>query len=255
MKGLEGVAKSIEEWVADEVRPYEDKPIGWLSEYHFFRDPARPTFTDPSFFFAPADGIVVYQEEVAPTDRLVEIKGQIYTLQEAMRDKTYDRRSLVIGIFMTFFDVHINRIPHPGRLSYKALDPIDTYNHPMLSVEKSILDDLRIHLRDATYLLHNQRMLNRVDNSDLGIRYYILQVADYDVDSIMPFDLKQNQPTYQGERFSQIRFGSQVDLVIPLDDRYRFTPVQTTGVHVEAGVDPLVRVEATNANETPRKGR
>ena len=248
------MAKSIDEWVADEVRPYEDKPISWLSEYHFFRDPARPTFADPSFFFAPADGILVYQKVVDPTDRLVEIKGEAFSLREAMRDKTYDRTSLVIGIFMTFFDVHINRIPYPGRLSYRLLDPIDTYNHPMLSVEKSIFDELRIDLRSATYLRHNQRMLNRVEVADVGIRYYMLQVADYDVDSILPFDLKQNQPTYQGERFSQIRFGSQVDLIIPLDDPYRFTPLQPTGVHVEAGVDPLVRVESVS-DEKNRRGR
>jgi phosphatidylserine decarboxylase len=67
-------------------------------------------------------------------------------------------------------------------------------------------------------------------------------VADYDVDCIMPFKLKQNQPFAQNQRFSLIRYGSQVDLIIPLSDYYEFTPVLEAGMHVEAGVDPLVRI-------------
>jgi len=64
-----------------------------------------------------------------------------------------------------------------------------------LEVERSILEDLRVSLEDAKYLHLNQRVLNRVFSTDLGQEYYILQIADYDVDSITPFDLKQNQPS------------------------------------------------------------
>ena len=77
---------------------------------------------------------------------------------------------------------------------------------------------------------------------DLKQYYYILQVADYDVDCITPFRLKQNQPFAQNQRFSQIRYGSQVDLIIPLSERFDFEPLVDTGMHVEAGVDPLVKV-------------
>ena len=70
----------------------------------------------------------------------------------------------------------------------------------------------------------------------------MLQIADYDVDSITPFCLKQNQPCHQGQRFSQIRFGSQVDLVIPLSGQWSFRPTQSVLAHVEAGVDTLVAV-------------
>jgi phosphatidylserine decarboxylase len=59
----------------------------------------------------------------------------------------------------------------------------------------------------------------------------------------MPFELRQNQPVAQGSRFSQIRYGSQVDLIVPLSSRWDFAPIQSTHSHVEAGIDPLVEVK------------
>ena len=106
-----------------------------------------------------------------------------------MRDPAYEAESLVIGIFMTFFDVHTNRIPYPGSISHTELEPVDTYNHPMLDVEKSILRDLRISQDSLDYLHHNQRMLNRIYSPHLGQEYYVLQIADYDVNCIVPYKL------------------------------------------------------------------
>ena len=240
------MAKSLEDWVEQDVAPVRDKPLSWLSQEFFFRDPTRPNYSDTGYFFSPADGIVLYQMTVDPDEPMVEIKGKSYSLRDAMRDPHFDQRSLVIGIFMTFYDVHVNRIPFPGRLSYKGLDEIDTYNYPMLAVEKGIVDDLRLDMKRADYLHNNQRVLNRVWAPDLGQHYYILQIADYDVDCILPFQLKQNWPFGQNERFSVVRYGSQVDLIVPLSRRFEFTPMLPSGVHVEGGLDPLIRV-------TPRK--
>jgi phosphatidylserine decarboxylase len=242
------MAKSLKNWIETEVDEVRNKPLSWLSEYYFFRDPNRPVFSDTSFFFAPADGIVLYQKRVAADERIVDIKGKPYSLQEAMRDETYGVESLVIGIFMTFYDVHINRIPYSGRLSYKEIEPIDTYNYPMLDVEKGLIDDICVNTWNADYLHNNQRILNRVYAPGLKQNYYILQVADYDVDSITPFQLKQNQPFAQNQRFSQIRFGSQVDLIVPLSKRFDFVPVLESGVHVEAGIDTLVKIRAREAD-------
>jgi len=236
------MVKKMHDWIETDVRPYQDKPVAWLSQHHFFRDPIRPTYSDLSYFFAPADGVILYQREVRAHQCIVEIKGRAYSLQEALRDPDYEAASLVIGIFMTFFDVHINRIPYPGQLSYRELDPIDTYNHPMLDVEKSILQDLRIPTDSLGYLHDNQRMINRIYSAELGQSYYLLQIADYDVDCVTPFNLKQNQPVVQGARFSQVRYGSQVDLIVPLSDKFHFTPVQEPGDHVEAGIDPIIKV-------------
>jgi phosphatidylserine decarboxylase len=238
------MAKSLTEWIDTEVREVRDKPLSWLSQYHFFRDPSRPVFSDPSYFLAPADGVILYQKVVAPDECLLDIKGKPYSLRQAMRDETYNRTSLVIGIFMTFYDVHVNRVPFPGRLSYRQLDPIHTFNHPMLEVEKSIVEDLQVSMAWADYLHYNQRMLNRVFAIQLQDAYYILQIADYDVNRIIPFNLKQNQPVNQGARFSQIRYGSQVDLIIPLSARWDFETIHPVGYHVEAGIDRLVAIKA-----------
>jgi phosphatidylserine decarboxylase len=93
-------------------------------------------------------------------------------------------------------------------------------------------------------------MLNKVESWELGRNYYILQIADYDVDSITPFDLSAQKPYSQNERFSQIRYGSQVDLIVPLGGQFDFEFVWKVGTHVEAGVDPLLRIlnHPTNAD-------
>lgn len=240
------MAKALEQWIAEDVQPVQDRSMVWLSEQHFFRDPVRPTFSDTAYFFSPADGVILYQKVVDPHESIVDIKGVSYSLRDAMRDDTFDKRSLVIGIFMTFYDVHINRIPYAGRLSYRMLEPIDTYNHPMLALEKTILEEVSAPSEGEMYMRQNQRMLNQIDCTDLGMSYYLLQIADYDVDSIMPFELTQNEPCFQGDRFSMIRYGSQVDLIIPVSDQRQLTLVQSDGVHVEAGVDPLVRMTPTS---------
>ncbi len=247
------MSKKMHEWLEEDVGPFQNKSVAWLSQFHFFRDPIRPTYSDLSYFFSPADGIILYQREVRADQPIVEIKGKSYSLRDALRDQEFNRECLVIGIFMTFFDVHVNRVPYPGQLSYKELDPIDTYNHPMLDVEKYILQDLRIPTDTLEYLHHNQRMVNRIFSSELGLTYYVLQIADYDVDCITPFDLKQNQAAGQGERFSMIRYGSQVDLIVPLSARFDFETLQSTGDHVEAGIDPLIKV--TRKNNQPKKRR
>jgi phosphatidylserine decarboxylase len=236
------MAKSLQEWIATDVAHQRSQPLKWISEEHFFRDPSRPVFSDCAYFFAPADGVVLYQRNVQPADCIVEIKGKVYSLRQAMQDETFDQECLVIGVFMTMYDVHINRLPYRGFLSYKQLDPLRTLNRPMLDVEHALVDDLTIDHDRADYLHTNQRVLNRVYAPDLGQYYYILQIADYDVDCVTPFNLRQNVPVAQNRRFSQIRFGSQVDLIVPICGRYRFQLMQTVGVHVEAGVDPLIRI-------------
>src|SRR5262245_52364176 len=170
------MAKTLASWLAAEVRPLRDKSIAWISQHHFFRDPMRPSFSDLGYFFSPADGIILYQRCVGPDESIVDIKGRKYSLRDALRDPDYAQPSLVIGIFMTFFDVHVNRIPYPRLLSYRELDPINTYSHPMLDVEKSILDELRIENASLGYLHENQRMVNRVYASDLNQQYYVLQI-------------------------------------------------------------------------------
>ncbi|MDQ3811677.1 MAG: phosphatidylserine decarboxylase [Chloroflexota bacterium] len=236
------MAKSLKEWVATDVKRVKKKPLKWLSENHFFRDPSRPVYSDNDYLFSPADGVIIYQHRVQPAECIVEVKGKIYSLQHALQDEALTSPCLVIGIFMTMYDVHVNRIPYAGFLSYKSLDPLSSYNCTMLGFERSLVHDLTIDNSTADFLHSNQRVVNRIYSPELQQHYYVLQIADYDVDCITPFKLGNNIPVSQNERFSQIRFGSQVDLIVPVSDRFTFEPIHGSGVHVEGGVDPLVRV-------------
>ena len=54
--------------------------------------------------------------------------------------------------------------------------------------------------------------------------------------------LKQNQVVGQRQRFSQVRFGSQVDLIVALSAGFDFDTVAEIGDHVKAGIDPIIKV-------------
>jgi len=236
------LAKSLNDWISSDIKVARNLPMRALSENFFFRDPVRPQFTDAKYFFSPADGVILYQRIVAPDEPLVEIKGRDYTLRQALRKKGFSERCLVIGIFMTTYDVHINRIPYPGVLTFKPLPPLHTLNRPMLELEEDLVRGRGFVSGAADYLFTNQRTLNTVRVGPLGIDYHLLQIADYDVSAITTFDLRQPRPVFQNQRFSQIRFGSQVDLVVPLSDRFRYETLVPDSWHVEAGMDPLIRI-------------
>jgi len=237
------MAKTIDEWLDTDVAELEKLSLVELGNTFFFRDPMRPTYINNEYFYSPADGIILYQKLVKdPTKSMVEVKGMNYSLQDLMMDKTYNSPSLVIGIFMSFYDVHINRIPFPGILQYKQLDSIESNNLPMLAVEKNLLKGIVNPKHVIPYVKNNERMWNKVYSPSLRYSYYMIQIADEDVDVIVPFTIDQNEGFNQNSRFSLIRWGSQTDLVLPLDSRFGFELCLPDHMHVEAGIDPLVKI-------------
>ena len=82
-------------------------------------------------------------------------------------------------------------------------------------------------------------MLNRFYVPTYDYTYYIVQVADYDVNTILPFATEQNRMMLQGDRFSFIRWGSQCDLILPLRKDLNIQPLIGPDYHVEAGVDKI----------------
>ena len=238
------MAEELEDWLNGEVAELQKLSVGELSNTFFFRDPLRPTYIDNNYFYSPADGTILYQKVVLPgtpcCENIVEIKGKNYTLQDVMGDKDYNKPSLVIGIFMSFYDVHINRIPYSGTIKYNRLEPIESTNKPMLAVEKDILNNV-INPNNMDYLKYNERVLNTIYNSSLDYTYYIVQIADEDVNVIAPFK-QQGDLCTQNERFSLIRWGSQVDLVLPIDNRYQFELLLKETMHINAGLDKLIKI-------------
>ena len=234
------MAQTLKEWINGEVKELQKLPVGELSNTFFFRDPTRPTYIDSNHFYSPADGTILYQKEVQPDEAVVEIKGVNYTLKDVIGNDEYNSPSLVIGIFMSFYDVHINRIPYGGILTYEHLEPIESTNKPMLEVEKDILNKI-INPHNMEYLKHNERMFNQIYVPSLDYTYYLIQIADEDVNVIAPFK-KQQDLCVQNERFSLSRWGSQVDLVLPLDPRFDFETLLENAMHVNAGLDKLVKI-------------
>ena len=237
------MAEKLEDWLNGEVAELSKLPIGELSNTFFFRDPIRPTYIDHEHFYSPADGTILYQKVVQPGEPVVEIKGIDYTIQDVMGDSEYNKPSLVIGIFMSFYDVHVNRIPYGGILKYRHMEPIESMNKPMLAVEKDILNKV-INPNNMEYLKYNERMFNQIYVPSLDYTYYLIQIADEDVNVIAPFK-HQGDLCAQNERFSLIRWGSQVDLVLPLDSRFDFELVLEDSMHVNAGLDKLLKINQT----------
>ena len=237
------MAEKLEDWLNGEVAELSKMSVGELSNNFFFRDPIRPTFIDYEHFYSPSDGTILYQKIVQPGEQVLEIKGIDYTIQDVMGDSEFNKPSLVIGIFMSFYDVHINRIPYGGILKYKRLEPIESTNKPMLAVEKDILNKV-INPNNMAYLKYNERMSNQVYVPSLDYTYHLIQIADEDVNVIAPFK-QQGDLCAQNERFSLIRWGSQVDLVLPLDSRYEFETMLDDTMHVNAGLDKLIKINYT----------
>lgn len=235
------MSKSLEQWLDEDVSQCDHKSIKELSHEYFFRDPARPNYIDNEHFYSPCDGTVLYQKQVTPTEKIVEIKGINYTLQDVMGSKHFDKSSLVIGVFMSFYDPHIIRMPYGGITRYKRLEPIESTNRPMLAVEKDILN-AAINPNNLGYLKYNERMVIECYSTSLDYTYYLVLVADEDVDVICPFQSGQNELLAQNQRFGLVRWGSQSEIVLPLDSRYNFEIVQPDEYHIEAGLDKIVKI-------------
>ena len=185
----------------------------------------------------------MYQKIVDSNKDILTVKGQDYTLSDIM-EREFKEKCLVIGIFMTSLDVHVNRIPYAGMLKFKYLTPIISTNKPMDNTEEDILSKklAKAYQDMGIYLKYNARMVNEIYAANLDYRYYVTQIADAEVNVITHFTTEQNQWFHQNERFSFVRWGSQVELVLPLDRRYKFETIQPNYYHVEGGIDPLVRI-------------
>jgi phosphatidylserine decarboxylase len=236
------MAKPLDKWLNTDAKKYIKMNIGDLSNTFFFRDPSRSSFVNNEYFFSPADGTILYQKFIQDCNEpIIEIKGINYNLKDVMGDPDYDQPSLVIGIFLSFYDVHINRIPYGGILTYESMDCIESTNKPMLAVEKDLLNKV-INPNNMEYLKNNERMFNKIYSPSLDYEYYVIQIADEDIDVICPFKPYQNALFTQNERFSLVRWGSQVELVLPLSEKFNFELCQPDTYHVEGGLDELVRI-------------
>lgn len=143
----------------------------------FFRDPARPGPRGPGLVIAPADGLVVSVREIHEPDFLGGTARRI-------------------SIFMNVFDVHVNRYPADGTVAYRRYVPGRFLN---AAGEKASLENEQCSLGLET---PHGRVLVR-------------QIAGLVARRIVT-DHPEGHAARQGERMGLIRFGSRVDVFLPL---------------------------------------
>ena len=211
------------------------------SHEFFFRNPPRTVWGDRHFFSSPADGIVTTQGRFDPEDNIVDAKGVKCSINDLLGPHAIDTPALATCIFMTAADVHWNRCPTDVVMSRHPLPPIKTLNEPMLFAERDLLDKGLIRRGTFGFMQSNSRVVNRCYCGALAYRYFLVQIADSDINCIVPIKAHPVASFNQNERFGQIIWGSMCVLILPLDERMKFKPLAKLTEHVEAG-EPLVSI-------------
>ncbi|WP_411339135.1 phosphatidylserine decarboxylase [Sphingopyxis sp. J-6] len=173
----------------------------------FFRDPVRITPTGSDLIVAPADGLVTQIAEVAPPP---EISGPDGLVAPTM---------LRVSIFMSVFDVHINRTPVAGTLRKLVYIPGKFLN---ADLDKASEENERQHF-----------VVERAD----GVRVGFTQIAGLVARRILPF-VSMGTELSTGQRVGLIRFGSRVDVYLPAGT----TPQVLLGQRTLAGETIVARI-------------
>lgn len=144
----------------------------------FFRLPTRELEPDPGLVYAPADGKVVVIEETEENEYFRDIRLQI-------------------SIFMSPFNVHSNRYPVSGKIKYVGYHP---GNYMVAWHPKSS------ELNERSTI---------VIETDSGTEVLIRQIAGAVARRIVTY-AKENEAVCQGDELGFIKFGSRVDIFLPV---------------------------------------
>lgn len=146
----------------------------------FFRVPIwRKTTIEEDAVLAPADGVIAANEEV-------------------MEDEYFHDKRRQISIFMSIYDVHINFFPFDGTVTYYKYHP-----GKFLVAFKP---------KSSTDNEHNTIILKDKKGREILVR----QIAGFVARRIV-CDLEPGDEAIAGEELGMIRFGSRVDVFLPLD--------------------------------------
>lgn len=152
-----------------------------LFTVYFFRNPDRTIPVDENLVVAPADGKVVF----------------VGTVQE---ERFLHQPMCKVSIFMSVFNVHVNRVPVSGAVKDQFYNKGKFLN--------AALDKASLENEQAGMLLETAS----------GQRFLVVQIAGLIARRIVTYpvvgDLLQ-----RGQRYGLIRFGSRVDLYMPADVR------------------------------------
>ncbi len=150
---------------------------------YFFRDPERVTPIRDGLVVSPADG------------RISMIAPAVPPLEMGLSSVPLMR----VSVFMNVFDCHVNRSPVTGRITRIAYTPGLFLNADLDKASE-----------------HNERNALVIDSD--GIQVGVVQIAGLVARRIVDW-VKEGDPVGTGERFGLIRFGSRVDVYLPLDSQ------------------------------------
>lgn len=148
----------------------------------FFRNPERKTPKNSNYIISSADGRVCLIDNAIPPEEVELGSNQM----------------LRICVFMNVFNVHINRSPIEGK--------IDNIIYKRGSFLNASLDKASEK---------NERSSMIISNTN-GVQIVVVQIAGLIARRILSF-VSDNQYLTQGERYGLIRFGSRVDIYMPLN--------------------------------------
>jgi phosphatidylserine decarboxylase len=185
----------------------------------FFRNPPRTIPPEGSGILSPADGTVVYTKIVNPQESVITIKKGLEATIGDITKEDITRRKILIGVFMSPFNVHYNRSPISGRVGFVHHYPAEKTNLCMASMHlRTVLNRLPLY-RNSVHIVQNERTVTKIDGSHRGnpLTCYVVQIAAKSVNGIDVY-MDENDPVEAGHIFGMIRIGSQVDLVVTLLD-------------------------------------
>lgn len=184
----------------------------WLGGLAFFRDPDRSCPGQPHELLAPADGKVV---EISRLDHHPDIGGP------ATR----------IGIFLSVFNVHVNRSPSAGSVREVHYQPGE------------FLD-----ARDPQSSARNEAATIVIDSVLHGQPSYVVRQISGKVARRIVCDLNVGQRVERGQRIGLIKFGSRTELILPGHDR--FAPAVDIGDKVK-GAATIIARQLRTASDAP----
>jgi phosphatidylserine decarboxylase len=183
-----------------------------LWSIYFFRDPPRGVPQQDGLLIAPADGLVQMVTEASPPPEL------------GLGDQPLTR----VSIFLSVFDVHINRSPCAGTVDVMVYRPGKFLN---AAAEKASEENERMAIA-----------LRRADGRLIGC----VQIAGWVARRIVCY-VKPGQVLAAGERFGHIRFGSRTDLYLPPGTRL----LVAAGQRMIGGETVVAELDAAVATPRP----
>jgi phosphatidylserine decarboxylase len=184
----------------------------------FYRDPERTPPLLERTIVSPADGTIVYIKDVKAGTFPFSVKGRnTIPLKEFIGTDFLESGGVQIGIGMNLLNVHVNRAPIKGKITM------------VKRIEGQFLS-----LKNINALLENERVSTIIDGEQIKVA--VIQIASRLVRRIISY-LPEGTQVEEAQRIGMIRFGSQVDLLIP--HRVALKIVAKINGQVKAGVSIL----------------